>query len=200
MIPLDAARAELRAVAWGPLSVAAGAAALLLALDLTLWPRGPGALPGWLGAALLAGAACFAMDQPAAIVVAATPTGHARRTAVRATLGLVLVTVWMAYAVVWRSQPTVAVPLWWAQALVGCSLVLAGVGLSAVLVRRGQLEPAGGVTAGLVLSVMGLGVVPLPWRVEAFDLSGTQASTTVFWLVVAGVGLAALLWGASDRS
>lgn len=191
--------AELRAVAWRPVLGLTLAAVTLLGLDLSVWPQGPGATPAWLAAALLAGAACFALDQPAAGIVASSPTSRTRRTAVRAAIGLAAWSIWVGYAALWRAQLSVAVPQWWAQALVGGGLVLLALGLCATLVRSGQVEPAGGVTGGLVLAVIGLAVMPLPWGLQVFDLAGTRGSTTVFWVAVAVVGAGGLVWGGRDE-
>lgn len=199
MVTPAALAAELRAVAWVPVTTATAAAGLVLVLDATVWPDGPGAVTAWLGVALLAGAACFALDQPAEDVVRPVPTSRTWRTVVRSAAGLAAVALWCAYAVLWRSQTPVAPARWWAQGLVGVALVVLGLGLCAVLVRRGQAEPAAAVGAGLVLTVLALGVVPIPGDVVALDLSGTRGSTTAFWLAVAGLGVAGLVWGSRDE-
>lgn len=191
--------AELRAVAWPPVLLGTAAATVLFVLDLAVWPRGPGGVTAWLGAALLAGAACFALDQPAEGVVGSVPTSRRWRTVVRSAAGLVAVALWCAYAVLWRSQSSLDPPRWWAQGLVGLALVVLGLGLCAALVRRGQVEPAAAVAGGLVFAVLGLGLVPLPGEVQALDLSGTRGSTTAFWLGVAALGLAGLVWGSRDE-
>ena len=195
--------AELRAVSWRPVLGAAAAAVLLLVLDATLWPRGPGAVTAWLGAALLAAAAAFTIDQPAEDVVRSAPTSRSWRTAVRSAAGLASLALWCAYAVLWRSQasqasPAQDAPRWWAQALVGTALVVLALGLCAGLVRRGQVEPAAAVAGGLVIAVLALGLVPIPGDVAALDLSGTRGSTTAFWLAVTAVGAVGAVWGGRD--
>ncbi|MFW5468605.1 hypothetical protein ACOCJ4_01015 [Knoellia sp. CPCC 206435] len=190
--------AELQAVSWRPVLGAAAAAVTLLVLDLTAWPRGPGAVTAWLGAALLAGSAAFAMDQPAAGIVRSAPTSAAWRIVVRAAPGVAALAVWAAYAVLWRSRTEVAAPTWWAQLLVGSALLLLGAGVCATLVRREQVEPAAAVAGALVFAVLALGLVPLPGDVQALDLSGTRGSTTAFWLAVGAVGAAGLVWGSRD--
>ncbi|WP_404380960.1 hypothetical protein LL946_12060 [Knoellia locipacati] len=199
VVTRPALAAELRAIAWPPVVAAAGASGLLLVLDATVWPNGPGAVTAWLGVTLLTGAACFALDQPAEDVVRSSPTTRAWRTAVRAGGGLVVLAVWAAYAVWWRSQLTFAVPSWWAQGLVGLSLVVLGLGLCAALVRRGRSEPAATVSGGLVFAVLALGLVPVPGDVQTLDLSGTRGSTTAFWVVVGAVGAVGLVWGSRDE-
>lgn len=191
--------AELRAVTWPPVVGAAAGAALLLVLDATVWPHGPGAVTAWLGATLLAAAACFALDQPAEDVVRSAPTSRAWRTVVRASGGLVALSVWAAYAVWWRSELSVGIPSWWAQGLVGLSLVAVGLGTCAVRVRRGQVEPAAAVSGGLVFAVLALGLVPVPGDVQALDLSGGRGSTTAFWLAVGAAGAVGLVWGSRDE-
>lgn len=199
MVTPTALVAELRAVAWQPVVAATAAAGLLLLLDATVFPHGPGVVTAWLGIALLAGAGCFALDQPAEDLVRSTPTSRAWRTGVRAGAGLVVLAIWAAYAVWWRSQVTVAVPSWWAQGLVGLALVCVGLGLCAVLVRRGRPEPGAAVSGGLVFAVLALGLVPVPGDVQALDLSGTRGSTTAFWVVVGAVGAVGLVWGSRDE-
>lgn len=191
--------AELRAVAWAPVVTATAVAGGLLVLDATVWPRGPGAVTAWLGAALLAGAACFALDQPAEDLVRSAPTSRRWRVAVRSSAGLVALALWSTYAVLWRSQTEPTPPRWWAQGLVGLALVVLGLGLCTALVRRGQVEPAAAVVGGLVFAVLALGIVPLPGALQALDLSGTRGSTTGFWVVVLGLGLTGLAWGSRDE-
>ena len=190
--------AELRAVGWGPVLGAVAAAVGVLALDATVWPEGPGAVTAWLGLALLAGAACFALDQPGAGAVQSVPTSRAWRTGVRAAAGLVVLAVWAAYAVLWRSQLT-SPPAWWAVALAGGALVALGLGLSAALVRRGQDEPAATVAGGLVFAVLSLGLVPAPGDLVVLDLTGDRGSTTAFWAVVGVLGAVGLVWGSRDE-
>jgi hypothetical protein len=199
VVTRSALTAELRAVAWRPVLGASAAAVLVLALDATVWPGGPGSVTAWLGAALLAGAASFALDQPAAGAVQSVPTSRAWRMAVRAAAGLVVLATWIAYAGVWRAQRPVAAPAWWAQVLVGAALVAVGLGMCAALLRRGQDEPAATVAGGLVLAVLALGMVPIPGDVAVLDLSGERGSTTAFWTALAVAGAVGLAWGSRDE-
>ncbi|KRE42250.1 hypothetical protein ASG74_07305 [Knoellia sp. Soil729] len=199
MVTRSALAAELRAVGWGPVLGAGAAAATVLALDGTVWPSGPGSVTAWVGGALLAGAAGFSLDQPAAGAVQSVPTSRGWRMAVRACAGLGALAGWVAYAVVWRAQLAVGVPAWWAQVLAGGALVTVGLGLCAALVRRGQDEPASTVAGGLVFAVLALGLVPVPGDVLVLDLSGERGSTTVAWAVIALLGAAGLAWGSRDE-
>ena len=199
MVTRSALAAELRAVGWRPVLGASAAALVVLGLDAAAWPAGPGSVTAWLGAALLAAAACFAFDQPAAGTVQCVPTSRAWRLGVRAGAGLVALAVWIAYAVVWRAQLAVAVPAWWAQLLAGGALVAVGLGICAALVRRGQDEPASIVAGGLVFAVLAVGLVPVPGDVLVLDLSGQRGSTTAFWVVIGLLGVIGLAWGSRDE-
>ena len=73
----------LRAVTWTAVSAITAGAALVGGLGVALGPASTGSAPLAAAEALLAAAAAFTVDEPSAPVVDVTPTGRARRTAVR---------------------------------------------------------------------------------------------------------------------
>lgn len=191
-------RAELESVRWGPVVVTSLTAAALVALDLTVWPRGPGSELTWLVAGLLGGSAALALDDPAATVTRAVPVGVPLRTAIRLGVAAVAVAAWCGYAarVVAAVRADGGTVSWPALALVGVSLVCASTGAAAALGAGG--EPGAVVAGAAVLVALGLMVVPLPWSVAPYDVGSAGTRETVLWLGVAALGVGGLVWGARD--
>jgi hypothetical protein len=191
--------AELAAVRWSPIAGAIGAAAVLAALDLTVWPRGPLSLLAWLSAAMLAAAAALTLDEPRHDPSLAVPTSRRLRTAARMLLPMLACAAWLAYAglvtaVVRREGGTLS---WAALAVVGIAVVVAAASAAAVLRRAGHAEPGGVVAGSAVAIALGLALVPLPGRLHPYDVSAVNG-TTALWIAVAGLGLAGLRWGTRD--
>lgn len=191
--------AELAAVRWSPIAGAIGAAAVLAALDLSVWPRGPLSLLAWLSAAMLGGAAALAIDEPRHDATLAVPTSRHLRTAARMLLPILACGAWLAYAgvataAVRREGGTVS---WAALALVGIAAALAAASAAAVLRRSGHAEPGGVVAGSAVAIALGLALVPLPGRLHPYDV-GAVNDTSGLWAAVAGLSLAGLCWGTRD--
>lgn len=191
--------AELAAVRWSPIAGAIGAAAVLAALDLAVWPGGPLALLAWLSAAMLGGAAALTLDEPRHDPSLAVPTSRRLRTAARLLLPMLAFGAWLAYAggvtaAIRREGGTVS---WAALAVVGIAAVVAAASAAAVLRRAGHAEPGGVVASSAVAIALGLTLVPLPGRLHPYDVSALNGSS-VLWVAVAGLSLAGLWWSTRD--
>ena len=107
--------------------------------------------------ALLAAAAAFALDEPASLVVDVTPTGPARRTAIRA---LALLAPLAAGALVMLAAAMRGLALPWT----GAGLALAGnvlLGFAAACVARTRTgEPGAATSATVVLILMAPSLLP----------------------------------------
>ncbi len=192
--------AELRAVHWSPVVGGLAAAAGLAALDLTIWPGGPGSELLWLVASLLAGAVAVALDDPAATLTRALPTRQWWRTAARLLVAVGALAAWSGYVarVAAASAPTGAAVSWLALVLVGAALVLAVAGPAAASGRALAGEPGSLVASSAVVVVLGLLILPLPGDLAVYDVSERWNDTTASWTVVGALGAAALVWGAGD--
>ena len=191
---------ELRAVHWSPVAGGLAAASGLAALDLTVWPNGPGSQLLWLVAGLLGGSVAVALDDPAAMLSSAVPTRRWRRTAIRLLVGVAALAGWTVYVVrVVGEISTPADPVSWAALLlIGSALVLATAGPAAALGRSRAGEPGSVVASTAVVSVLGLMVLPLPGDVAAYDVSESWTDSTALWTVLGTAGCAALVWGVAD--
>ena len=87
---------------------------------------------------------------------------------------------------------------WLALVLIGTSLALAAAGSAAALGRSGAGEPGSVVASLAVVLVLGLMILPLPRDLAPYDVSGRWTASTALWTVAGALGVAALLWGASD--
>ena len=176
-------RAVLRAGAWpavaglsGVAVVAGGCGAAFPAAATMLFP---------VCFALLAGAAAFALDEPASPVVDVTPTTPARRTSIRAVALLAPLAVG-ALVILAAALRGLALP--WAAA----GLALAGgvlLGFAAACVARTWTgEPGAAVGAAVVLALMAPSLVPPIARwVRTFPAPGADgpSSDPVWWIVLA---------------
>ena len=177
------AGAVLRAGAWpavagisGVAVVAGGCGAAFPAAATALFP---------VCFALLAAAAAFTLDEPASLVVDVTPTGPARRTAIRA---VALLAPLAAGALVLLAAALRGQALPWAAA----GLALAGnvlLGFAAACVARTRTgEPGAAAGAAVVLVLMAPGLVPQVARwVRTFPAPGAggPSSDHVWWTVLA---------------
>jgi len=176
-------RAVLRAGAWpavaglsGVAVVVGGCGAAFPAAATMLFP---------VCFALLAGAAAFALDEPASPVVDVTPTTPARRTSIRAVALLAPLAVG-ALVILAAALRGLALP--WAAA----GLALAGgvlLGFAAACVARTWTgEPGAAVGAAVVLALMAPSLVPPIARwVRTFPAPGADgpSSDPVWWIVLA---------------
>ena len=188
---------ELRAVPWAPVAggTALGLAALLL--DSWLVPNGPGSAVLWFALAGFATAAAFVMDEPSAAAVDAVPVPRRTRTVRRLLVGLVPVVGWLGgtAAAAWAG-PGLS---WSALAVTGGGLLVTTLAAATALRRAGHDAPGELVAAGaggLVVLAMAVGGVP---RVGPLLESADPSSrSSVAWAVLAGAGVALILWGATD--
>ena len=193
-------RAELRAVRWSPVAGGLAAAAGLAALDLTIWPGGPGSQLLWLVAGLLGGSVAVALDDPAATLTRAMPTRQWRRTAIRLVVAVVALAEWSGYVA--RVADATSLPgepvSWLALVLIGTALVLATAGPAAALGRARAGEPGSVVASVAVVLVLGLMILPLPRDLAPYDVSERWSDATALWTVLGVIGAAALAWGVAD--
>ena len=178
------AGAVLRAGAWpavagvsGVAVVVSGCGAAFPAAATVLFP---------ICFALLAAAAAFTLDEPASLVVDVTPTGPARRAAIRA---VALLAPLAAGALVLLAAAVRGQALPWAAA----GLALAGnvlLGFAAACVLRTRTgEPGAAAGTAVVLVLMAPSLVPHVARwVRTFPAPGDggPSSYIVWWTVLAG--------------
>ena len=181
-----------RTVPWLPLGVASGVSALIVA-----WPMDhPGATPLQAVAILLASAAGFALDDPAASILGASPTSLLRRRLRR------LLVVWLPVGLLWGA-------LVWLQGTEGVeetrTLLAMFAGLAAlttaiagVVARRRSL--GGPVAAPTLLVILFLSTVfPPRWRpLPMGDIPGGLAQISLRWSAAAVVGMLVFLWSSRD--
>jgi len=177
------AGAVLRAGAWPAVAGISGVAVVVGGSGAAFPAAATALLPVCF--ALLAAAAAFTLDEPASLVVDVTPTGPARRTAIRA---VALLAPLAAGALVLLAAALRGLALPWAAA----GLALAGnvlLGFAAACVVRTRTgEPGGVAGAAVVLVLMAPGLVPQVARwVRTFPAPGTGglSSDTVWWTVLA---------------
>lgn len=192
--------AELGAVRWGPVAGALASAAVLVGLDLTVWPRGPGSELGWLVAGLLGGSAALALDDPAAGVTRAVPTPRRRRAAIRLVVAAGVVGAWCLY-VARTAHATRAEGLptsWVTLAVIGSGVIALCVGVACSVGRTGDGQPGAVVASTALVGMLGLMLLPLPGGVAAYDASSRWTDATALWSALGAFGVAALAWGAAD--
>jgi len=189
----SAVRAELGAVRWGPVAGAAGGAAVLALLDLTVWRGGPGSLLTWLCAALAATAAALALDRPAAAVTEAAPYSPRRRLAARLLVGLCAGACWAGYAaLVADDHDPASTVSWGALTTAGVGLLLLGPAAALLLTGPDNREPGSLAGALVVAFVIGLMVGPLPREVRPFDVSTLGGDATLLWGAVSLISVSVL--------
>ena len=177
------AGAVLRAGAWPAVAGISGVAVVVGGCGAAFPAAATVLLPVCF--ALLAAAAAFTLDEPASLVVDVTPTGPARRTAIRAVALLAPLT---AGALVLLAAALRGLALPWAAA----GLALAGnvlLGFAAACVARTRTgEPGAAAGAAVVLVLMAPGLVPQVARwVRTFPAPGAggPSSDHVWWTVLA---------------
>ncbi|WP_217922388.1 hypothetical protein [Miltoncostaea oceani] len=182
-------RYVLRAVPWRLVAACGLVIPCLMALTAA-WPDVVWPLQG-TAVGLLAAAAAWSMDEPAAAVVDSLPRGLAWRTAARSAAVVPLAVVWTASVVVAGDRLPDHAALF---VLQGLAAILAGVAVATT--RRA----AGVATPGLVLAPAVLAVVamlalvrPMPDRLPFFPLwEGEEAwarSATIWWSILAAAAV-----------
>jgi hypothetical protein len=183
-----------RSIPWLP-AVAAGALGIVVVA--ALHDRDVAA-PLQAVSILLAGAAGFAFDDPAAEILAASPAPlRRRRTARLALIGPPILLFWLALVAVQG-------PASWAEAwalaamfagLVGLSLAIAGVASRRSPAGRGGIAVAPGLFILLIVSSL----VPTRWRpLPMGDVPGGWTPLYLRWGTAAVIGLLVLLWSSRD--
>ena len=149
---------------------------------------------------LLASGAGFALDDPAAELLSASPTSLLRRRIAR--LMLVIpstVAIWATLVAVQgpaNGKQTWAVVAMFA-GLLGLSLSLAGVA------ERRSTTGRGGIVAApaLMILLVASSIVPPRWRpLPMGDVPGGWTQIYVRWSAAAAIGLLVLLWSSKDRA
>jgi hypothetical protein len=147
---------------------------------------------------LLASAAGFALDDPAAEILAASPTSLRRRRMVRlALMGPPILLVWLALV---AAQGPVSWAEGWVIAamfagLVGLSLAIAGVVSRRSPTGRGGIAVAPGLFILLIVSTL----VPTRWRpLPMGDVPGGWTPLYLRWSTAAVIGLLVFLWSSRD--
>ena len=187
---------RLQAVPWGSVLVGSAAGTLLLLVVAGATPAGTALLP--LAVALLAGAAAFVLDEPAAAAVDATPTSLRARTAGRAPVALVPLGCG-ALALTVAGQRSAAVSIG-GTVLVLAGCLLAGVAVSSGLRRR---VAAPGETAAAVVGLTLIAATlfePLSRWVVVLPLSphAPWGPTAALWCAISIGSLAVLAWTTRD--
>jgi hypothetical protein len=146
---------------------------------------------------LLAAAAAFVLDEPAHLVVDVTPTGTARRTAIRS---LALLSPLAAGAVLILAGALRGVALPWA----ATALALAGnvvLGFAVACVARARTgEPGAAASATVVLILMLASFLPpVASRLTTFPRHGSGLSSNTVWWTLLAVCAVAVVATVNDR-
>jgi hypothetical protein len=191
----DRATGTLRTIRWLPLIAAwiVGVAVIILLREREA------ATPLQAVAILFACGAGYAFDDPAAELLAASPTSLVRRRIAR--LALVLpptVAIWL--VLVGVQGPASGAELW---ALVALFAGLLGLSLSiAGVAERRSPAGRGGIVAApaLFLLLVASSIVPPRWRpLPMGDVPGGWTPIYLRWSAAAATGLFVLLWSSRDR-
>lgn len=186
---------ELRAVAWSQVLGPVALGAALLALTSAGAMGGPQAELVWLGLGALALGAGACLDDPAAGVTAACPTGRRRRTVERLAAPAVIVAGWCTFAAWIDDVHAFSGP---ALALTGTGVVLAAVAASDVLRRLGTDEP-GAVVGGAALLLVLTCLLFQPFGdVQVLQAHPDRGSAPALWLVGSVLAVTSLGWTSSE--
>lgn len=183
-----------RAIPWPP----AFAAGILGVVIVTALHDRDAAAPLQAVSILLASAAGFAFDDPAAEILAASPTPLLRRRMVRlALMGPPILLAWLALV---AAQGPASWAEGWAIAamfagLVGLSLSIAGVASRRSPTGRGGIAVGPGLFILLIVSTL----IPTRWRpLPMGDVPGGWTSIYLRWGTAAAIGLLVFLWSSRD--
>lgn len=187
----------LRGVDWAVVLGGSAAGAAILAGCVAFGEDGPPLTYARLGLAVLAAAAAFVLDEPAAAAVDAVPATRRRRTVARTIAAGVPLAVWAVGAVAlhWRNPST---PL--AALLVeGAGVVAVAVAASAALRSAGWAEPGEAVAPAVAAAVLAALIFqPPPRSVPAFPVADGWAASTALWATVLVVSTVVLVGGSAD--
>jgi hypothetical protein len=191
----DALTAVALSIRWAPL----GIAAFLSVLIVVVRHGEPAAGPMEAVAVLLAGGAGFVLDDPAAEILAASPTPLSRRRSLRLRLVVPPVTLVSGLLMGWQgtegNEETLALMLLVA-GLVGLSLAVSG-----VAGRTSWAPGRGGIAAPIAIFVLVFlsAAVPRRWRPLPFgDVPGGWTQISIRWAAAAAVGTLVLLMSSRD--
>jgi hypothetical protein len=182
----------VRTVSWPPLGVATGVSAVIVA-----WPRDdPSATPLQAAAILLTSAAGFALDDPAASILAASPTSMLRRR-LRCLLAVWLPT-WVLWGALVQLQGTVGPEETKTLIAMFIGLATLSAAIAGVVCRR--RSRGGRVVAPTLLVLLFLSTVfPPPWRpLPMGDIPGGLSQIALRWSAAAVVGMLVFLWSSRD--
>jgi hypothetical protein len=179
-----------------PLAAALGGIAVLVTLTASVADGTTGAAWTLRGTALfLAAAAAFALDDPAADVLAPSPTTLAARRLVRLTVvGAVSAGTWLAVAAYLSVRGT-SVSLA-ALGVESLGVVAAAVAAAAVLAARGTPTPGLLVAPAVPVIVLATAQIPRRWALLGDPTQWSDASTR--WLVVVALAAAVVVRTSRD--
>jgi hypothetical protein len=186
----------LRGVERSAVAGGSGLGALVLAGCLFFPVDSPPLMLMRLALVLLAAAAGFVLDEPAAAAVDAVPRSRRRRTVARVPAAAVPFGVW----VVGMLALELRMPVIPAAALVveGAGVLAAAVALAAVLRLAGRPEPGELVGVLVAGAVLGAIVLDLARGVLLFPWDAGWAASTVLWVCVTVVSAAGVVVASRD--
>jgi hypothetical protein len=191
----QALTAVARSIRWLPL----GTASLLSVLIVLVRSGEPAAGPMEAVAILLAGGTGFILDDPAAEILAASPTPLSGRRSLRFLLVVPPLTLLWGFLLWWQGsegiEETLGLGLLFG-GLVGLSLAAAGVaGRTSWLPSRGGLAAPPTILVLVFLS----DAIPRQWRPLPFgDVPGGWTQIYIRWAAAAAVGALALMMSSRD--
>jgi hypothetical protein len=192
----DAIRYVARSIPWQPAVAAWVAGALIVATrhDQTFAPTLE------LVSVLLATGAGFALDDPAAEILAASPASLLRRRGARVLFSVMsTVLVWLTLVGVQGPESANEA---WAIAAMFAGLLALSLAIAGVASRR-SASGRGGIVAGPALFVLLIAssIVPPRWRpLPMGDVPGGWAAIYLRWGSAAIVGAIAFVWSSRDRA
>jgi hypothetical protein len=149
---------------------------------------------------LLATGAGFALDDPAAEILAASPSSLLRRRAARAMLSVTTTAlVWLTLV---GAQGPESANEGWALAIMFAGLLTLGLAIAGVASRRSPYG-RGGIVAGpgLFVLLIASSIVPPRWRpLPMGDIPGGWAAIYLRWGGAALAGAIAFVWSSRDRA
>jgi hypothetical protein len=195
LVTREALTPVARSIRWAPLAIAA----FLSVLIVLLRHGEPAAGPMQAAGALLAAGAGYVLDDPAAEILAVSPTPLARRRSLRLLMVVPAVTLLWGLLLRWQgtegNEETVALMLLFA------GLMGLGLAVSAVAGRTSWTPGRGGVAAapGILLLVFLSSAIPRRWRPLPFgDVPGGWTQIYIRWAAAAAMGTLVLLVSSRD--
>jgi hypothetical protein len=184
-----------RSIRWPPLGIAAFLSVAIVAVRHGEHAAGP----MQAAAVLLSGGAGFTLDDPAAEILAASPTPLSRRRSMR--LLLVVPPVACLWGLLLTWQGTEGSEETFALVLLVAGLMALSLAVSGVAARTSWLPGRGGLAAppAILVLVFLSSAVPRRWRpLPLGDVPGGWSQIYVRWAAAAAVGMLVLLTSSRD--